>query len=161
MAVIVPLIKIVDELETLSTGWTAYLNRATGELFTIHGDEADVPDEDADPASLNDWEREYLAKVREIEESEDWLAMPTSFDIHEWAIMDDFSRTIEDARIRDELQQAIRGRGAFRYFKDTIYRHGVEHAWYAYRTAALEQIAIEWLDEHGIAYAREVDAANE
>jgi hypothetical protein len=135
MALSVSLRKVVDELDGLSTGWTAYLNRASGELFTIPGDEADVPDADTDPADLQDWEQEYVAKVREIEGSEDWLELPTSFDIHEWALMDSFSHMVEDAGLRDELLQAIRGRGAFRFFKNTIYRHGIEQAWYVYRTA--------------------------
>jgi hypothetical protein len=78
-----------------------------------------------------------------------------SFDIHEWSIMERFSRVVEDAAVRDELLDAIHGRGAFRHFKDTLHRHRIQDAWYAYRTAALEQIAIDWLDEQGIPYEKD------
>ena len=93
--------------------------------------------------------------IREILESEDWLALPTKFDIHEWAIMDEFSCSVDDPELRNELRNAIRGAGAFRYFKDTIYRHELQESWYSYRTAVLDRIAIDWLDEHEIAHTRE------
>jgi Uncharacterised protein family (UPF0158) len=92
--------------------------------------------------------------VRDVLDSEDWLALPTKFEIHEYAIMEEFCWSVEDPSLREELLNAIRGRGAFRYFKDTIRRHGVEDEWYRYREDALEKKAIEWLEGHGIAYER-------
>jgi len=50
------------------------------------------------------------------------------------------------------LLAAISGRGAFRRFKDVIHRHGVQEAWYAFRTTALEEDAAMWLEAHGIVY---------
>jgi len=84
--------------------------------------------------------------------SEDYIALPTKFDIHEYEIMKRFCLSIEDDMLRDDLLDAIQGSGAFRRFKNMIYRRGIQDAWYSYRRAALEEIAIEWLTEHGIAY---------
>jgi uncharacterized protein UPF0158 len=152
MAVVVSLRKVVDEIDVLMDGWTAYLNKQTGELFTLQEDSAELVETDADLEDLPDWQREQIPKIREILESDDWLELPTKFDIHEWAIMDQFSSSVDDPDLRNELRKAIRGAGAFRYFKDTIHRHGLQESWFSYRTAALEQIAIEWLDEHEIAH---------
>jgi hypothetical protein len=158
MAVTVSLRRVVDELEAQTDDCTAYLNRETGDLCTIREEEAGLVEDGADLDELPDWQRDEVARAREVLESEDWLALPTRFDIHEWAIMDEFSRSIGDADLRGELLNAIRGAGAFRCFKDAIHRHGIHESWYGYRAAALGRIAAEWLDEHGIPYACDEDA---
>ena len=48
--------------------------------------------------------------------------------------------------------RAVHGSGAFRRFKDTIRRLDIEEEWYRFHAAALEVIAKEWLEAHGIAY---------
>ena len=58
----------------------------------------------------------------------------------------------EEGEADDELQNAIHGAGAFRYFKDTLRRYRREKDWYAYREEALRQIAIDWCEENGIEY---------
>jgi hypothetical protein len=85
--------------------------------------------------------------------------VPTSFDIHEWAIMDELSRAIEDPYLSDEVLDAIRGAGASRCFRDAIHRNGIQESWYGFKTAALAEVAADWLDRHGVAYTRDVGAA--
>ena len=160
MAVAVSLRRVVDELEVLMDDCTAYLNRQTGEFYALQDDEAGLVE---DGASLEDspaWRRDEIPRIHEVLESEDWLPLPTTFDIHEWAIMDEFARSIDDSDLQGELLNAIRGAGAFRCFKDAIHRRGIHESWYRYRAAALGQIAIGWLDEHGISYTRDEDAAS-
>ena len=154
MSVIVSLTKIADEIDGLMEGFTAYLNRQTGELFTLSDDVFDSLDDEAEGVDRPEWEIEEQAKAREIRDSEDWFELPSKFDIQEWDLMEEFSLSIEDPQLRDELLNAIRGPGAFRYFKDTIHRHGVKELWYAFKTAGIEAIAAEWLDEQGVAYHR-------
>jgi hypothetical protein len=48
-----------------------------------------------------------------------WLETD-KFDIHGWEIMDSFSRSIEDADVRDELLYPIRGVGRVSVFRHTI-----------------------------------------
>lgn len=159
MAGVVSLRAVVEELDALTDESTAYLNRATGELCSLRDDEVSAA-EDGDHDLIPDWLEGGLPKIREILESEDWLALPTRFDIHEWAIMDGFARSVEDdADLRDELMGSIRGRGAFRCFKDVLYRRGIQDTWYHYRAEAFARIAIEWLDEHGLSYVRDDEAA--
>lgn len=158
MAGVVSLRRVVDEIELLMDGCTAYLNRRTGDLFALQDEEAELVEDDADLTDFPAWQQDEVLRIREILESEDWLPLPTTFDIHEWAIMDAFSRSMDDADLGDELQSAIRGAGAFRHFKNTIYRLGIEKSWYRYRTEALDRIAIDWLDEHQISYTRDDNA---
>jgi len=90
--------------------------------------------------------------AQEVLESEDWLALPGKFDVHEWSIMEQFAHSIENERLRRDLLDAIHGPGAFRYFRDTIDRYGMKDAWFDYKALALEKIAIGWLEEHNIEY---------
>ena len=144
-------------MDAVLESWTAYLNRQTGEIYSFP-DELEALDEDdldeEDDELDVDFPPEELPKVREILGSEDWLPLPTKFDIHEWNIMRGFCDTVADAGLRDELQEAIHGRGAFRWFKDAVHRHGVEKTWYQFRDEALDEIAKDWLEEHEVPYVK-------
>lgn len=154
MPATVSLEKVVDEIELLlSEEWTAYLNRRTGELYTVTAEMADAAD-DPDSPSVEDWLQEELPKVREILESDDWLALPTKFDLHEYQIMKAFSLAHADEGQRDQLLEAISGRGAFRFFKSLVHRWGIQQQWYDYRDREIERIVADWLDVQGIAYEK-------
>jgi hypothetical protein len=155
MSVTVTLKEIVDELEILMDRSTAYLNVKTGEVIAISHDDMEMVEDEVDEDDLPEWQRKWLPRAREVLESDDYQALPSKFDIHEWAIMNRFALSIDDKEISDELYSAIRGPGAFRLFKNLIHRYRIQKAWDAYRTAAIERIAIEWLEEKGILYRKD------
>lgn len=155
MAAIVSLRDVIDEMEMSSDEATSYINRKTGELITVTDEMfslAEDPDEEEDAP---EWQKEMLPKVREVAASEEFIPLPSKFDIHEWAIMERFARSVADDDVSDELEAALHGRGAFGRFKDVLRRRGIADAWYRFRDAALEEIAVEFLEAHGIAFRRE------
>ena len=156
MTVVVSLRAVVEELGILPDEATLYLLRETGELYALGDEEAGLVEDDR-AEELPDWLADEAARIREILTGGRWLALATRFDVHEWAIMDEFARSREDAALGDELLRAIHGRGAFRAFKDAVHRHDVQQDWYRFREAAIADLAAARLDEHGIAYARDVD----
>jgi hypothetical protein len=160
VAVVVSLQSVVEELEALIDETTAYLDRRTGALYAFQDEDARSIEDGAGLLDFPEWQRGEVPKMREILESEDWLPLPTRFDIHEWAIMDAFARSIDDADLRAELLNSIRGAGAFRAFKDAVQCREIHEDWYRYRTAALRQIAADWLDGHGVSYTRDEDASS-
>ncbi len=81
-----------------------------------------------------------------------YLPLPSKFDIHEYRIMERFCYAVDDDEMRDDLFNAIQGRGAFRRFKDSIHKHGVADDWYKHRDDALKEIAIAWCEENGMQY---------
>ncbi len=107
-----------------------------------------------DDAELPDWQQEQLLKSREIGESADWVALPSKFDIHEYAIMKRFCLGRDNQSQRELLLDAIAGRGAFRMFKNLIHRYGIEQQWYDFRNQEMRRIVADWLDAKGIAYKR-------
>jgi hypothetical protein len=161
VTVTVKLQDVVEHLDMLNDESAAYLNKRTGELYWLTEDEllgSEEVDEDEDEdelVDLPDWQREARLKAKEVTESDDWLELPGKFEIHEYNLMEEFCRSIEDEEHSKRMLQQIRGSGAFRRFRGAIAGIGLEQAWYQFRASALERIAVDWLDEHQIAYSRE------
>jgi hypothetical protein len=143
MSMRVKLQDVLEAIEIQQPGWTSFLNRETGAIVTLtDGGEVIAEDEDFDRGVLDD---------------EPYVALPDTFEVHEWSIMERFTHDRPD-REREELLDAIHGRGAFRAFKTSIRRLGIEQEWFRYLAAALEEIAREWLESNGIPYEVEPTA---
>ena len=69
--------------------------------------------------------------------------------------MESFVESLPPGAARQELANAIRGRGAFRRFKNGIYYHRIEQQWFDYRDQAYREIAIRWCRDVGIEYTEE------
>jgi len=167
MPIPVKLNDIIEALESASDSITHYLDTRTGkvEIVTVD-DTAAIHLEDDDPSyEPPEWEREAIAIAREIQndEGERFIKVPDKFDIHEYQIMQEFSRKYPNARISVALQDAIRGSGAFRRFKNLIYEYNLHEDWNEFQRQAYEEIAIDWLEAHEIPYSRgdEIEASGE
>lgn len=57
---------------------------------------------------------------------EDYIPLPDQYDIDEYRIMEEFIYQLPSGENQDILDGAIRGRGAFRRFKDKLYDLGME-----------------------------------
>src|SRR6202165_6171953 len=106
---------IIEALEMADDSISSYLDVETGEVLSITEEEFDLAE---DPQTviedLPNWQREALQLELNIQEQEGkrYLALPDKFDVHEWAIMDRFSETLRDAKIRNDFHGGIRGEGA-------------------------------------------------
>ncbi len=153
MAVVVSLKDVVDAMDVPNSEWISYLNPKTGEIVTVTDEDRHlVEDQDLDEADLPDWQRESLPKVREALESGDFVALPDKWETHEWAMMERFSSSQASEARREELLDAIQGRGAFRSFRSAIRRLGIEDDWFRFRQLAFEEIAKDWLRAHDISF---------
>jgi hypothetical protein len=149
----VSLKSVVDEMDVLGDEMTAYINKKTGELFTVSEEEARLIEaRNEDNEFISEWQKEMLPKVREVLESDDFVPLPDKFEIHEYAIMERFCLSLPDEALREELLHSIRGRGAFRRFKDAIFSKSIQDDWYSFREQALKRVAADFLDSEGIAY---------
>ncbi len=101
-----------------------------------------------DPESLDDypeWQRDNIGIAQEIlSNKEDFLCLPSKYDIHEYQIMEGFCLSVKNTRISEALWASIKRKGAFRRFKDDVQRLGVVDEWYKYREEALKKIATDW-----------------
>ena len=85
-------------------------------------------------------------------EGDDWIAAPSQWDLDEYRIMEKFICTVSDSHKYELLCAAIVGRGAFRRFKDTLYRVDLVDEWYSYKHEAFVKIAREWCERYGLKY---------
>jgi len=143
---------IVDEMEMITDFRNVYLNRRTGETARFSDDDLHAAEHGGDTHGLPDWQAELVDQAREVLSSNDYVELPTSYDIHEYRIMEGFCHSLSDARVRDELLVAIRGRGAFRCFRDAIHRLQIADGWYSHRRRAIRDMAVVWLEENDIEF---------
>ena len=142
---------IVDALEGVSDQTLAFFDLDTGEVYLMSLEmisEAEEGEEDSDESDEPDPEWELAKK---IVTSDRILRLPTKGDIHESEIMNEFSESIRNHSLREELLETIQGAGAFRIFKSAIRRHHIEQEWYDFRAQALRDIAEEWCEDNGVA----------
>ena len=151
MSITVKLSDIIEGMESQSEENSSYLDMDTGEIVIISEYEMQAAEDDEPLEDYPDWEQEQIAIAREvIDETGKYLELPTKFDINEYEIMERFCLSLEDAQMRELLQDKMRGSGAFRRFKDALYQNNIQDAWFSYREEALKQIAIEWCQENDI-----------
>ena len=152
MTVPVKLKDIIEGLEFLTDEGSSYLNTTTGEVVYVTTEEFRAAEEDAPLEDFPAWQHEAIRIAGEILETDHYLLLPDRFEINEYRMMERFCLSVDDEDIRDDLCDAIRGRGAFRRFKDRMQLYGMAEEWYQYRDAALREIAMAWCEAHGLRY---------
>lgn len=78
---------------------------------------------------------------------------------YQW--LDEFIKSIEAGEVRDRMEAAINGKGAFRRFKDILLALPEERRrWFEYRDQMMRQRIIEWVCEQGVQPLNEAPWAN-
>lgn len=143
-------------LDVPSEETSVRFDRQTGKLVWVEehilraieeGDEqrlADVPD----------WQKEEVELARAIvnDDGSRFIAAPDKFDFHEYRHIERFVGTVPDEQAADELWRAIKGRGAFRHFKDTAHRLGLLDEWYRFLEKAEKEFVIAWAEANNVPY---------
>ncbi len=133
-----------DDLETAMTTnadeWSCYLDLRSGEVQMVPVDrlrgDGEWPSED---------------EIDEGQAAGHLIHVEPLGSAVEYRWMAEFTVTVGDARLRDGLEIALDGRGAFRRFKNVLLDAPVERErWFAFRNARLRAATREWLAEHGI-----------
>ena len=84
----------------------------------------DTKNEETDPELIEDIEEGFI---------EDYIPLPRQYDMNEYRMMEEFIYDLPAGRAQDALDAAIRGKGAFRRFKDRLYDFDLQEKWYKYR----------------------------
>ncbi|MFD2115148.1 UPF0158 family protein [Paenibacillus yanchengensis] len=130
---------VIDAIEMASDGVEYYFSKEKGEIVVY-----------TDPL-ITGIEDDELAE--ELEENVDeYIRLPTKFDVNEYSIMEQFIWSLPEGKMQDSLERAIRGRGAFRNFKDKLESFGIVDEWYVYEANTFKRIAIAWCENKNIEY---------
>lgn len=144
---------IIDGMDMQFDGSSNLLNIITGEVITVSDEHARMAEEGESFDHLPEWQQEEIkTAIDTFENYENYKGLPTKYDINEYQIMESFSYELNNQRHKEALLDEIRGRGAFRRFKDKVNYFGIEQNWYTYRDEKYKEIAINWCKKHGLKY---------
>lgn len=152
--------------------WSHYLDLETGKVVGIDDETRrmlerlieEMYDEDGNQIisleellqqrkDIQDWQKEILLEADRVdrEYGRRYISVEPDDPYQGYNDMECFIATLDGDDLQDRLWRAIRGRGAFRRFKDLIARHPqVEAQWYAYQDAQAKERLLRWLDDHDI-----------
>ncbi len=103
--------------------------------------------------NTHDWIKDQLRSIDQVEAGfgTRYIAIPRIESGDAYRDMEDFIGTIGDQRLQDGLWDAIRGRGAFRRFKDVLgyYPHDRER-WFKFKNERAREYMMDWLKAKGI-----------
>ena len=127
---------ITEALDEKMEDWQQFYNIRTGEVETI-------PDFDFIDRS------DYEELIDKIENNfDEWIHLPSRYDIHEYNIMERFA----DLKGSYELRKALQMRKPFRHFKDVAIRIGLIDEYYTSKSEELRKIARSWCINHEIPF---------
>ncbi len=132
----VKLSDIIEAIETSDEYSENFLDCETGEIVWINDMVMD---------------RDEIEEASEKLDEHGFYRLPTSFEIHEYNMLEEFTFSLPEPA-RGRLEDAIRGKGAFRRFKDTIRQLGVADQWYEFQSSEYRRKAIEWCIENNLEY---------
>lgn len=155
MAEKVELKKLVEGMEFQTDESASFLNKDSGEVVTVTDDEFRAAEEEEPAEDIPDWMEDAVAIAKGVLTSDSYLKLPSTYDVHEYQIMERFCLSQREDEIREKLYRGIKGRSAFRRFKDLIHEHDIAEDWYRYRDEALKEIATDWCEAHGVEYIKD------
>jgi hypothetical protein len=122
-------VELEGALENNSPELHSFLNRGTGDVVRIfRGSEG------ADQ------------KLRDVENDPDFLYIEPISSREQYKWMEEFIETTEESNLKDKLNIAIDGKGAFRRFKDVLVGYPEDRErWFAKRAVKLRTHITEWL----------------
>lgn len=113
-----------------------YIDLRTGEVYGESATDAALVGEDA---------------AIDVEEDPDrWLRLDSIGSRTGWQDMADFAQRQREAGLRERLERAIHGTGAFRRFRDLVHDEGLAEQWDAFCTDRQLGRAREFLADSGI-----------
>ncbi|MFK5922148.1 MAG: UPF0158 family protein [Verrucomicrobiota bacterium] len=120
-----------------------YLNKKTGEIVWVEReeefyDEGKEGDEEVDIDACN----------------EDLIELPADlWKEQDYQVMESFVGELEDLDLQRQLEKSVRGAGAFRRFKDIVFKPGnlsLLRDWNWHQTKCQRKAIVEWLQQNGI-----------
>ena len=137
-----------------SSSWEMrhFLDLETGEIVMIT-DEAARYAEQPPEEELIGWMKDAVEEAERVEEGYGtrYIRIPEADTRDSYRDMEAFIGTVRNSRLQDRLWQAIRGSGAFRYFKNVLYEHPVERKrWFAFQERCIHERVSWWLESENI-----------
>ncbi|MCB0308847.1 MAG: hypothetical protein KDD50_02280 [Bdellovibrionales bacterium] len=149
--------ELVDIMENNSADYDHfhYLDQETGEILFVMADVQNLVDENVQEGidGLPEWQKDQVEDAKRISSDEEgrYLHIPRIESHDAYRFMDDFANDVESDELREKLQIALDGQGAFRLFKNVLYEYPAEQAkWFRYHNERVKREVIDWLLSNSI-----------
>jgi hypothetical protein len=152
------------ELSSYET--TAYLDTEVGavilvENYLVNQMEELLADKDGEDIEsvlqaqpdLSDIERQQLLDAARVEGDADnrYRMIPRQDSRDGYQHMQEYIWSLEDEHLRELLETAIQGSGAFRQFKDVLYRYPeAQENWFRFRDERQKRRMMDWFASEGV-----------
>ncbi|HEL2247354.1 TPA: hypothetical protein U0601_000248 [Streptococcus suis] len=130
---------VVDSLQMISQGDRYYYDSRIDELVYLSVGEFRIESRDG------------LEEEIEEDVTGRFVRLPTYYDFNPYTFMERYVYHLPDGDLSDHLSRAIRGRGAFRRFKNELERCDRLEEWYAFETQCYKELVLDWCQENKIA----------
>lgn len=130
---------VVDSLQMISQGDRYYYDSYLDELVYLSVEETGLES------------CEGLEEEIEEDVTGRFVRLPTYYDFNPYAFMERYVYHLPEGDLSDRLSRAIRGRGAFRRFKNELERCDRLEDWYVFEAQCYKELVLDWCQENEIA----------
>jgi len=139
-----------DEFENITL-----FDTETGEIVSIPNELMSAVESDDEQAlqDLPDWGRDLIGTAESIvrDESGRFVDIPRKPSYEAYNLMVEFASSVTNKHLREKLEIALDGKGAFSRFKKVISDYpDEEKRWFAFKDKRMREEVIEWLNDLGI-----------
>jgi len=134
-----------------------YLDTQTGKVLLVEEELVraveDGESEEEMTEEMPDWEKKELELVKQIvnDDQERFVLVPGNETRENYRLMEHFIGSLGDSPLREKLETAIAGKGAFSRFKNTLLMAPeVRQQWFDYEQQHKREWAREWLETMNI-----------
>lgn len=144
-----------------------WLDKRTGRVILIDDEVAGLLREGEDLSDLPGWQREMAEEMKPVlrafgelpdQEDEDdeidpdrYVEIPKRESREAYEDMVEFAETVTNSHLRDLLDVALRGKGAFRRFKDVLLGYPAERErWFGFEERRQREAIEAWAREEGV-----------
>lgn len=140
---------LIDALQFQSEEYHSFIDLRNNTVCIISDIAISYAEDNDDDYPKWQHEEVQLAKAY-LDNCDNFIELPSQYDVNEYSMMEDFAFDLENDRNKELLFIALRGKGAFRRFKDTVNLLGLEDEWYRYRDEQYKQFILNWCDTEKI-----------
>jgi hypothetical protein len=139
-----------DEFESITL-----FDTETGEIVSIPNElmSAVESNDEEEMQDLPDWEKDLIEIAENIcnDEGGRYVDIPRKPSYEAYNLMVEFASSVTNKNLKEKLDIALDGKGAFRRFKNVISDYpDEEKKWFAFKDKKMREDVIEWLHDLGI-----------
>ena len=138
----------------------AWIDKRDGKVYLFDREilgAVEDSDDEIDFSDYYDWQHDQIREAVDFLDHWDYdslVELPDKYEISEYDIMEEFGEAQPNPQTANQILNAIDGKGAFRRFRNTVDRIGLEDDWYEYRDRKIIEKVRRWCEDNDIDYAQ-------